>query len=204
MNENKKAGSGLNSSTLSSIKLKMEKEEKQMLDSGIAAYKKGDSEKAEGIFRQFIKNYPGSDLADNACYNLAKISIAKNDYYRALNWYEQLLEKYPDSDAAYFGKDEYTELCRTLGEKTAEIDSECYYNAKKLLAKKCIDAAEEGFKRLLETYADSEYADNAHYELAKICKMRGDKEGAKRHVEIIMTRYADTDAALYAEELLNE
>ena len=180
----------------------MASQEKQLLDSGIAAFRKGDTDKAEEIFRNFLREYPGSDLADNAVYNLAKICLKKEQEQKALEWYEYLLEHYPKSDAAYFGKDEYVELSRSMGKGPAEIADECYFKGKKLYHDGKFAEAEAEFKRLIEQYSDSEYVDNAHYQLALICKKRGDKEGVERHVKIIMTQYADTDAALYAQGLL--
>ena len=176
--------------------------EKQLIDSGIAAFRKGDVPGAEKIFRDFLKQYPKSDLADNAVYNLAKIALRNEQEQRALEWYEFLLENYPDSDAAYFGKDEYVELQRSMGKGPEEIADECYYNAKKLLSSGKLEEAEQAFQKVITEYADSEYVDNAHYQLGLICKKRGDVEGVKKHVDIIMTKYADTDAALYAQNLL--
>jgi len=180
----------------------MASEEKMLMDSGIAAFRQGEVDKAEDIFRAFIKEYPNSGLADNACYNLAKIALSKGEQQRALSWYEYLLDNYPDTDAAYFGKDEYVELSREMGKGPTEIADECYFNGKKLLDKGSLDEADAEFKRLIEQYPGCEYVDNAHYQLAVICKKRGDKEGLKRHVDIIMTQYAETDAALYARKLL--
>lgn len=176
--------------------------EKTLMDSGIAAFRAGEVDKAEEIFRTFIKDFPGSDLADNACYNLAKIALSKGQQQRALSWYEYLLDNYPDTDAAYFGKDEYVELSREMGSGPAEIADECYFNGRKLMEKGKLDEAIIEFKRLIDQYPGCEYVDNAHYQLAAICKKRGDKDGCKHHVDIILTQYADTDAALYAGKLL--
>lgn len=176
--------------------------DKQLMDSGIAAFRKGEVDKAEDIFRSFLREFPKSDLADNACYNLAKIAMNRGNNQKALDWYEYLLENYPNTDAAYFGKDEYVELSRSMGKGPSEIADECYFNAKKLYNSGKLDLAEVEFNRLIQEFADSEYVDNAHYQLALICKKRGDHEGVKRHVDIIMTQYADTDAALYAQGLL--
>ncbi len=177
-------------------------QDKQLMDSGIAAFRKGEVDKAEDIFRSFLKDFPTSDLADNACYNLAKIALSKGHEQKALNWYEYLLENYPNTDAAYFGKDEYVELSRSLGKGPAEIADECYFKGKKLYNAGKLNEAEAEFNRLIKEFSSSEYVDNAHYQLALICKKRGDKEGLKRHVEIILNQYADTDAALYVQSLL--
>jgi TolA-binding protein len=180
----------------------MANEEKQKLNAGIAAYRKGEVDNAAQIFREFLKEYPKSDLADNAVYNLAKIALSKGYEQKALQWYEHLLENYPESDAAYFGKDEYIELSRSMGKGPQEIADECYFKGKKLYHDGKLAEAEAEFNRLIAEYPDCEYVDNAHYQLALICKKRGDMDGCKKHVDIVLTQYADTDAALYAQTLL--
>lgn len=182
----------------------MFEEEKKLMNQAIATYRKGDIDGAEKMFRDFIKQYPTSTLADNACYNLAKIAYGKGEKSSALSWYEYLLENYPDSDAAYFGKDEYVELGRELGQGISEISDECYYNGLSLLKRCKYDEAIKEFNRLIEEYPNCEYVDNAYYQLGVICKKRGDKEGARRYAEIILTQYADTDAALQCEALLGD
>lgn len=177
-------------------------EEKKLMDHAIASYRKGEIDEAEQMFRDFIKQFPSSSLADNACYDLAKIAYGKGEKSSALSWYEYLLENYPKSDAAYFGQDEYVELCRELGKEVAEISDECYYNGVALLKKGKLEEAESEFNRLIEQYPDCEYVDNAYYQLGVICKRRGDMEGAKRYAQIILTQYADTDAALQCGVLL--
>ncbi len=181
----------------------MASQEKQKLDAAIAAFRKGEVDKAGELFREFIKEFPQSDLADNAVYNLAKICLRQGREQKALEWYEFLLEHYPESDAAYFGKDEYVELSRSMGKGPTEIADECYFNGKKLYNDGKLEEAKQEFARLIEQYPNSEYVDNAHYQLALICKKHGDKAGVEKHVNIIMTQYAETDAALYAQSLLS-
>ncbi len=180
----------------------MYEDEKKLMDQAIAAYRKGKVDESEKMFKDFIKQFPKSDLADNACYNLAKIANGRGDVMSALSWYEYLLANYPDTDAAYFGKDEYIELSHEMGKKVAEISDECYYNGCDLLKKGKIAEAEAEFNRLIREYPDCEYVDNAYYQLGVICKRRGDKEGAKKYAEIILKYYADTDAALQCYTLM--
>ena len=179
-------------------------DEKKLMDQAIATYRKGDVNEAESKFKDFIKRYPKSSLADNACYNLAKIAYGKGEKASALSWYEYLLANYPDSDAAYFGQDEYVELCHELGKEVHEISDECYYKAVQLLKENYLDKAEAEFKRLIAEYPNSEYVDNAYYNLGLICKKRGDFDGAKSYANIILTQYADTDAALQCGILIGE
>ena len=65
-----------------------------------------------------------------------------------------------------------------------------------------LEEAEAEFNRLIKDYPTCEYVDNAYYQLGVICKRRGDKEGAKKYAEIILTQYADTDAALQCHTLM--
>ena len=130
--------------------------EKDIINSGIKTFREGNIDGAELIFRNFIKDYPESDLADNACYNLAKIALKKDDIVGALQWYEYLMEVYPDSDAAYFGKDEYAELLHSIGQGK-EIADECYYKGCKLLKDNKLIEAEREFDRLIKEYPDCEY-----------------------------------------------
>ena len=54
----------------------------------------------------------------------------------------------------------------------------------------------------MKDYAGSDLVDNAYYNLAVIAKKRGNMELVKQHVNTIMTDYPDSDAAIYAQELL--
>lgn len=177
--------------------------EKARLNEGMDLFKQGELGKAEIKFREFIKTYPDSDLADNACYNLAKIFLKRGDKKNALTWLDFLLEHYPKSDAAYFAKDEKVEVMREMGIGPAETPDELFFKAKKTLSAGKLEEAEKLFFSFIEKYpTEDELLDNVHYNLALIAKKRGNMERVKQHVEIIMTKYADSDAALYAEDLL--
>ena len=179
------------------------KMEKAQLNEGMDLFKQGELGRAEIKFREFIKTYPESDLADNACYNLAKVYLKRNDKRKALEWLDFLLEHYPKSDAAYFAKDEKVEVMRELGIGPSETPDELFFKAKKALGANKSEEAEKLFFSFLEKYPDeADLIDNVHYNLALIAKKGGKMERVKQHVEIIMTKYPDSDAALYAEDLL--
>lgn len=54
-------------------------------------------------FEAFIKEYPKTDLTDNAQFWIAESYYAEKDYESAILTYETLLKKYPDSDKASSG-----------------------------------------------------------------------------------------------------
>ena len=51
-------------------------------------------------FRQFIRNYPESGLADNSLYWIGECFYAKKKYQDAINTFNELLVKYKDGDKA--------------------------------------------------------------------------------------------------------
>jgi tol-pal system protein YbgF len=48
-------------------------------------------------FREFIKTYPASSLADNAQYWIGEGYFAKGDYQKSITEFQKVLELYPDS-----------------------------------------------------------------------------------------------------------
>lgn len=177
-------------------------DEKELLKQGMEEFKQGNLPKAERIFRDFLLAYPQSDLADNAAYNLAKICMKKNDTTKALEWVDYVLQHYPQSDAAYFAKDEQIELLRQLGKGPKETPDELYFKGKQAMSKGKTDEAEELFNEFIEKYVDSDLCDNAHYNLALINKQKGKLDAVRHHVDVIMNQYPDSDAAIYARDLL--
>jgi len=59
---------------------------------------KGKYDLASSGFAEFLKNFPHSELADNAQYWLAQSYYAKEDFNQAIPQYKKLLETYPGSD----------------------------------------------------------------------------------------------------------
>jgi tol-pal system protein YbgF len=51
-------------------------------------------------FRQFIRNFPESGLADNSLYWIGECHYAKKKYQDAINTFNELLNKYKDGDKA--------------------------------------------------------------------------------------------------------
>ena len=51
-------------------------------------------------FRQFIRNFPESGLADNSLYWIGECYYAKKKYQDAINTFNELLSKYKDGDKA--------------------------------------------------------------------------------------------------------
>ncbi|MFZ2957793.1 MAG: tetratricopeptide repeat protein [Candidatus Ozemobacteraceae bacterium] len=179
-------------------------EEKALIAQAMDAFREGKLANAEKLFRDFLSSYAKSDLADNASYNLAKICMKRGEKQKALEWLDRVLTQYPDSDAAYFAKDERVELLREMGIGPKETDDELYMKGKKILAQGNLHEAEKVFLEVVEKYPDSDYVDNAHYNLGLIYRKMGMLDRVRQHVDIIMNSYPESDSALYARDLLDE
>jgi len=59
---------------------------------------KGKYDLAISGFTEFLKNFPNSELTDNAQYWLAQSYYPKEDFNQAIPQYKKLLETYPGSD----------------------------------------------------------------------------------------------------------
>ncbi|MFK8066890.1 MAG: tol-pal system protein YbgF [Gammaproteobacteria bacterium] len=62
-----------------------------------ALLKQGKHEKARDKFREFLKQYPDSQYADNAQYWLGEAYYAKRDFESAIKEYKLLMSHYPES-----------------------------------------------------------------------------------------------------------
>ncbi|MDH4221031.1 MAG: tol-pal system protein YbgF, partial [Candidatus Aminicenantes bacterium] len=105
---------------------------------------KGAVEGARRKFEAFLKQYPNTDLSDNAQFWIAETYYLKKDFEKAILEYEKAITKYPEGDkipAALF-KQAFAFL--ELGDKT---------NGRNLL------------KRVIERYPNSEQAQMAKKKL---------------------------------------
>jgi tol-pal system protein YbgF len=110
-------------------------------------FHRGDLEGARRKFEAFLKQYPNTELSDNAQFWTGETYYLKKDYEKAILEYEKAIVKYPEGDkipAALF-KQAYAFL--ELGDKT---------NARNL------------FKRVIEKYPQSEQAAIAKKKLETI------------------------------------
>ena len=110
-------------------------------------YQRGDMEGARKKFEAFLKQYPNTDLSDNAQFWIGETFYGKKDYERAILEYEKAIVKYPEGDKvpAAILKQAFSFL--ELGDKT---------NGKNLL------------RRVMERYPHSEQAEIAKKRLETI------------------------------------
>ena len=103
-------------------------------------FQKGDLEGARRKFEAFLKQYPNTELSDNAQFWIGETYYLKKDFEKAILEYEKAIAKYPEGDKIPAALFKQALAFLELGDKT---------NARSLL------------KRVIERYPHSEQAEMA-------------------------------------------
>ncbi len=111
------------------------------------SYQKGDNDGARRKFEAFLKQYPNTDLSDNAQFWIGETYYAKKDYEKAILEYEKVIAKYPEGDKVPAALLKQAFAFLELGDKT---------NGRNLL------------RRVIERYPQSEQAEVAKKRLETI------------------------------------
>lgn len=104
------------------------------------SFQKGDHEGARKKFEAFLKQYPNTELSDNAQFWIGETYYQKKDYEKAILEYEKVLNKYPEGDKVPAALFKQALAFSELGDKN---------NSRNLL------------KRVIERYPQSEQAEMA-------------------------------------------
>ncbi len=110
-------------------------------------FQKGNLEGARRKFEAFLKQYPNTELSDNAQFWIGETYYLKKDFEKAILEYEKTIVKYPEGDKVPPALFKQALSFLELGDKT---------NARNL------------FKRVIERYPHSEQAEMAKKRLETI------------------------------------
>jgi len=124
-------------------------------DTALQVFKDKKYKESRAKFEAFIKDYPKSDLADNAQFWIAETYYAEKNYEDAILAYEALLKKYPDSKKT---------SSAMLKQASAFIDIGDAKTGKIIL------------KKLVEKYPDSKDAELARKKLTEVDKKKSKKK----------------------------
>jgi len=80
-------------------------------------HQSGDFERSRELFLKFIKEYPKNSFADNAVYWMGESYFIEKAYRKALVRFQDLIEKFPDSDKKCDAMDRQVEAFEALGMK---------------------------------------------------------------------------------------
>ncbi len=149
-------------------------------------------------FTDFLTRYPNSPLVPKAMIGKGEIylvmakgkgesvssdSSSKNSYIKkALEMFEQLAEKYPDN--------------QSIQAQASYRISTTYF------AIKDYAQAGTGFRKVVDEYPNSAFADKALYSLAGVFLCQADVDGAEQAFRELIERYPDTNKAKKAKKKL--
>ncbi|MGD0917554.1 MAG: tol-pal system protein YbgF [Thermodesulfobacteriota bacterium] len=83
---------------------------------------KGDLEKARRKFEAFLKQYPNTELSDNAQFWIGETYYLKKDFEKAILEYEKAITKYPEGDKVPAALFKQALAFLELGEKSSARD----------------------------------------------------------------------------------
>jgi tol-pal system protein YbgF len=107
-------------------------------------FQRGDPEDARQKFETFLRQYPNTELSDNAQFWIGETYYQKKDYEKAILEYEKVIVKYPEGEKVSSALFKQGLAFLELGDKT---------NARNLL------------KRVIDRYPQSEQAEMARKKL---------------------------------------
>ena len=110
-------------------------------------FQKGNLEESRRKFEAFLKQYPNTELSDNAQFWIGETYYLKKDFEKAILEYEKAIVKYPEGDKIPAALFKQALAFLELGDKT---------NARNLL------------RRVMERYPNSEQAEMAKKRLEVI------------------------------------
>jgi tol-pal system protein YbgF len=110
-------------------------------------FHKGDLEGARRKFEAFLKQYPNTELSDNAQFWIGETYFLKKDYEKAILEYEKAIVKYPEGD---------------------KIPAAMFKQALSFLELRDKTNATNLFKRVIEKYPRSDQAEMAKRRLEAI------------------------------------
>ncbi len=174
----------------------MERNAKHLLNEGISLVKKGKNDEAILKFLDLAANYPRSDVADNAYYNMGQIYLKQGKFQKAYVAYKTVMDQYPKSDAAMFADDQLQEI-----KHQADPSSDLFEKGQMAYIQENFKLARELMTKLITETPESELADNAYFTLGVLGKRMGDLNESKRYFDLVLERYPHSDAAKLVNEM---
>lgn len=143
------------SKTATEQKSDAEKSYIERYDDGLKAFEEKKYYKSIEDFTFVVFNAPGSDIADNAQFYLAGSHFAMKEYLLALDHYQQLLRRWPESD---------------LYEETRFKIAECYYLQSPGYQRdeEYIHKAISAYQDFIESYPLSSYREQAEERIREL------------------------------------
>ncbi len=93
--------------------------EKDLYNSAMALFQKGDHAAALQKFKEFVSRYPTSELMDNALFWTGECYLMMGSYQEAINSYQEVLDRFPKGNKAPHALLKQGAAFEKLGDTTA-------------------------------------------------------------------------------------
>jgi TolA-binding protein len=133
------------------------------------------------VCKRLLKEFPNSELADDAAYAIGAALKAKRTYSKAIKAFHNFIVEYPDSDLSISAVKEALSIFTVYGKGTRASKTVSF------------------LKEIIALYPDSEFSVMARFELASSLAILGRREEAVREYQYIIDNYPDSDFANYSK-----
>jgi outer membrane protein assembly factor BamD len=169
-----------------------------------AYYRSGQYILAEAAYRRVIELRPSGELAPKAQAMIGfsllkrarKAELDQETTWRAKAHFERFLESYPDHPFADEARAGLAECLDRLAEKD-------FKNGRFYLTIGRMDAARQYFDRVLLEYPNTRWAAEALFARGESRRRDGDIEAAEADYKAVLQKYASSDAAGKARDVLD-
>ena len=152
-------------------------------------------QKSARALKLYLQNYPDSPFASNAEYLIADSYFNLGDFELAAKLYQQVIEKYPQSEELYLSKRRLEKIGSLKEKKSGSSLTEIYKKALDKYYAKNFDAAIEEFSDFLTLYPKSDLAPNCQYWLAESFYSLDKKSQALSEFEKVVKFYPSSSKA---------
>ena len=133
------------------------------------------------IYKRLLKEFPNSELADDASYAMALALKEKKSYSKAIKAFRNFITTYSHSDLTNSAIKEVLSIFTVYGKGTR--------------AQKTVSF----LKEIIALYPNSDFSIMARFELASSLRSLGKREEAVREYQYIIDNYPNSDYANYSK-----
>jgi len=174
-----------------------------LYERGLDRFQRRDFYESIKIFEELIRDYPGSELIDDAIYHLGRSYLENDDYALAVSEFDRLATDYPESP--YVAEaDFYTGECYFRQMRSPQYDPEM------------TEQALSRFRRFIRLHPDHalraeaetritrcrEWLAEKNIVAARQYEKLGHRDSARIYYQKVLDEYADTRWAAEAEKRL--
>lgn len=159
-------------------------EASERLSSAMLDYRRGTTDVALLSLNEIVEDYPGSEVADQATFYLAKLHYEQRNYTEAMRYYQKYVNEF---------KDNSLKRASAMGGIAACYENQGNYGE-----------AGRQYGSALEAYPDGPFEGDFSLGAMRCFLLAGDPENARVYLENIKDKFPGSDLERRAIRLFNE